>query len=107
MRSINKAAMINKDQGEVKVEFSGKNLTSYGGLGLFSRFSRKLGIEKVLDKIKINENGEGGYKTGRKIMSLIYGLICDLSRPSDTGVLKKDKVLQHACLLYTSDAADE
>jgi hypothetical protein len=94
MTSINKQAVINKNQGEVKVEFSGKNLTSYGGLGLFSRFSRKLGIEKILDKVKINENGEGGYKTGRKIMSLIYGLICDLSRPSDTAVLKKDKVLQ-------------
>jgi hypothetical protein len=94
MTSINKQAGINKNQSEVKVEFSAKNLTAYGGLGLFSRFNRKLGIEKVLDKIRINENGKGGYKTGRKIMTLIYGLIRDLARPSDTVVLKKDKVLQ-------------
>jgi len=52
MISINKPFGINKNQSEVKVEFSGKNLTAYGGLGLFSRFSHKLGIEKVMDKIK-------------------------------------------------------
>jgi hypothetical protein len=94
MTSIINREKINKNQAEVKVEFSGKNLTSYGGLGLFNKFIRKIGIEKILDKIRINENGEGGYKTGRKIVSLIYGLICDLARPSDTAVLKKDKVLQ-------------
>jgi hypothetical protein len=94
MTSINKPEKLNKNTTEVKVEFSGKNLTAYGGLGLFSKFIRKIGLEKGLDKIRINESGEGGYKTGRKITSLIYGLICDLARPSDTAVLKKDKVLQ-------------
>jgi hypothetical protein len=50
MTSINKQTKVNKTKTEVKVEFSGKNLTAYGGLGLFSKFSRKLGVEKTLDK---------------------------------------------------------
>jgi hypothetical protein len=94
MTSINKQAKINKTKAEVKVEFSAKNLTAYGGLGLFSKFSRKLGIEKVLDKIRINESCEGGYRAGRKMMSLIYGLVCGLERPADTAILKRDKAFQ-------------
>src|SRR5450759_4147313 len=94
MTSINKQAKVNKTKSEVKVEFSGKNLTPYGGLGLFSKFSRKLAIEKELDQIRINESGEGGCQAGRKMMSLIYGLVCGLERPADTAVLKQDKAFQ-------------
>ena len=94
MTSINKQAKAHKSKTEVKVEFSGKNLTPYGGLGLFSQFSRKLGVEKTLDKIRINENCEGGYQAGRKMMSLIYGLVCGLERPADTVVLKQDRAFQ-------------
>ena len=72
MNSINKEAKVNKSKSEVKVEFSGKNLTpyGYGGLGLFNKFSRKSGVETALDKIRINESCEGVYLTGRKMMSL-------------------------------------
>src|ERR1039458_9187414 len=94
MTSINKQAKVNKTKSEVKVEFSGKNLTPYGGLGLFSKFSRQLGVEKALDKIRINESCEGGYQGGRKMMSLIYGLVCGLERPADMTILKRDKVFQ-------------
>ena len=94
MISINKHTKVNKSKAEVKVEFAGKNLTAYGGLGLFSKFSRKLGVEKALDKIRINESCEVGYRGGRKMMSLIYGLVCGLERPADTIVLKQDKAFQ-------------
>jgi hypothetical protein len=95
MRSINKREKINKGTGEVKVEFSGKNMTSYGGLGLFRKFIQKLGIEKVLDNVNpdVYRDGTGGKKgVGKKVMSLIHGLVCGLERPSDTEVLKRDKV---------------
>jgi hypothetical protein len=94
MTSINKQAKVHKSTTEVKVEFSGKNLTPYGGLGLFNKFSRKLGVERVLDKIRINASCEGGYQAGRKMMSLIYGLVCGLERPADTAILKRDKAFQ-------------
>ena len=59
MTSINKQAKVNKTKSEVKVEFSDKNLTPCGGLGLFSKFSRKLGVEKALDKIRIKQGALG------------------------------------------------
>ena len=97
MESINKIRKVSKEKGEVKVGFSGKNITPYGGLGLFRNFIRKIGIEKVLDKVnppQTEEISQGGYSVGKKIMSLVYGLVCGLERPADTEVLQKDKVVQ-------------
>jgi len=95
MESINKHAKRNKDKPEVKVEFSAQNITPYGGIGLFRKFVRKLGVEKVLDKVNPPQVKEkiSGYSIGQKIASLVYGLVCGLERPSDTEVLKRDKVL--------------
>ena len=33
------------DKGKVETRFTGKNLTTVGGMGLFHRFARKLGVE--------------------------------------------------------------
>ncbi len=94
MKSINKQGEINKDKGEVKVEFSAKNITPYGGFGLFRKFVGKLGIEKVLNKVLDTNTEENKYPVGRKIMSLVHGLVCGLERPSDTELLQRDKVFQ-------------
>jgi Transposase DDE domain group 1 len=97
MRRINKRQKINKNQGEIEVEFSAKNITSFGGLGLLRKLVGKLDLERVLDRINpspADEIGPGGYTVGEKIMSLVYGLILDLERPADTAVLKRDKVFQ-------------
>jgi hypothetical protein len=97
MRSINKTEKINKDADRVAVEFSGKNVTPYGGLGLFYKFNKKLGVEGILDKVKpypVNEGDRPPKGVGKKIMSLVYGMACGLERPSDTEVLKRDKVAQ-------------
>ena len=97
MRSINEFGKVNKDASKVTVEFSAKNITAYGGLGLFNEFSRKLSIEKILDKVNpVRTDGVDGCSkgVGKKIMSLVYGMVCGLERPSDTEVLKRDKVAQ-------------
>jgi hypothetical protein len=93
VKSRNQEAGISKDKVKVKVEFSGRNMTPYGGFGLFGKFVRKLGVEKVLDKIA-TKAPEGKYTVGRKIMSVVHGLACGLERPSDTEVLQQDKVFQ-------------
>ena len=93
MKSINQRPEINKDKVKVKVEFSGRNITPYGGFGLFGKFVRKLGIEMVLDKVSTNTPGIK-YTVGQKIMSVVHGLACGLERPSDTEVLRQDKVFQ-------------
>ncbi len=99
MRSMNKREKINKARAEAKVEFSAKNITPYGGMGLFRKFIQKLRVEKVLDKVLSADTSECGYSAGEKIMSLVYGLVCGLERPSDTEVLKRDKVF-HTVIGY-------
>lgn len=97
MKRTNKRQKINKHQSEIKVDFSAKNISPFGGLGLFRKLVQKLGVEKALESInpsQANENGKGGYTVGEKVMSLIYGLVLDLERPADTEVLKRDKVFQ-------------
>ncbi len=93
MKGISRQPEINRNKVKVKVEFSGRNMTPYGGFGLFGKFVRKLGIQKVLDKVSTNAP-EGKYTVGQKIMSVVHGLACGLERPSDTEALRQDKVFQ-------------
>ncbi len=65
MESINKRQKIHKHQSEIKVDFSAKNITPFGGLGLFRKLVRKLGVEKVLERInpsQANKTVFGKYK---------------------------------------------
>ena len=97
METTNKRQKINKYHSEIEVDFSAKNITPFGGLGLFRKLVRKLGVEKALESINPSHAGEtskGRYTIGEKIMSLVYGLVLDLERPADTEVLKRDKVFQ-------------
>ena len=97
MKSITKARENHKDGGKIKVEFTAKNLTSFGGVGLFSRFIRKLEMQKVLDTVNPSQTEKisaSQYTVGEKILSQVYGLLCDLERPADTEVLQRDKVFQ-------------
>lgn len=90
-RISGKGDVVNKC--EVEARFAGKNLTTVGGIGLFHRFARKLGVEEVLEHaIELPRRGTK-YKTGRVLLSLIYALVLDLSRLSDTLLLRLDKVV--------------
>ena len=88
MRSIEETE--NTSKGGIKVEFTGRNITPFGGIGLFSKFVRKLRAKEALDKI----SGINTVNIGKKIVSIVYGFVCGLDRPSDTEVLQKDKVFQ-------------
>jgi hypothetical protein len=88
VKSIKKTEKINKDKGGVRVEFSAKNVTPFGGIGLFYTFIGKLGVKEAMGKICDISTSN----IGKKIVSIIYGFVCGLERPSDTEVLQKDKV---------------
>ena len=85
-----KSEAVNK--AEVEAQFGGKNLTIVGGIGLFHRFVRKLGVEEALEQGVGLPRREGKYKTGRVFLSLIYALALDLNRLSDTALLRLDRV---------------
>jgi len=82
------------DKSEVDAQFAGKNLTTVGGIGLFHRFARKLGVEEALEcGIQLpREGARCKYGTGRVLSSLVYALVLDLDRLSDTLLLRLDKV---------------
>jgi len=79
-------------KGEVDTQFGGKNLTVVGGIGLFHRFVRKLGVEEALEQGVEVPRREVKYKLGRVLLSLIYALALDLNRLSDTVLLRPDRV---------------
>jgi len=85
-----KGDIVNK--GEVEARFGGKNLTIVGGISLFHKFIRKLGVEEALEQGVELSRREGKYKTGRVLLSLIYALVLDMNRLSDTVLLRLDKV---------------
>ena len=90
-RIIAKGKIVNN--GEIEIRFTGKNMTSVGGIKLFHKFALKLGVEKVL-KQRINlPRKEGRYKTGRVPISLLYALVLALIRLSGTACLQADRFL--------------
>jgi hypothetical protein len=92
-----KLEKVDKNRKTIPVEFTAKNLTPFGGLGLFSQFVSKLKVEKKLNHIhpsQIETPNPGKYSVGEKIVDLMYGMICDLERPADMEILQKDEIVQ-------------
>jgi len=79
-------------KSEVAVQFTGKNLTSVGGIGLFHKFARQLGVEKALASRVELPRRVGKYTSARLLLSLVYAFVLDLTRLSDTLLLRQDKV---------------
>ncbi len=95
-KNISQKGQIHKQKVElVTEEFSGKNLTRFGGAGLIRRFLKSHGIEKALEeRVKVEGRRESKYSAGRMFVSLLYGVFLGYSRPSHMEVLSTDKVFQ-------------
>ena len=91
-RIADKGKVVN--DGEVEARFAAKNLTSIGGIKLFHKFTQKLGVEETLEQSVNLPRRDGKYKTGRVLVSLLYALVLDLNRLSDTALLHIDRVFQ-------------
>ena len=91
-RVMAKEKVVNN--GSVETRFAGKNLTSVGGMKLFHKFVQKLAVEEALEqRIKLPRR-ESNYKVGRMLVSLLYALVLELNRLSDTARLQADGVFQ-------------
>ncbi|MFQ5868070.1 MAG: IS1380 family transposase [bacterium] len=76
-------------------EFTGKNLTRFGGTGLIRRFLFRHKIEKRLqERVEIEGRRESKYSVSRMFVSLLYGIFFGYSRPSHMEVFSTDKVFQ-------------
>jgi hypothetical protein len=79
----------------IKEEFTGKNLTRFGGSGLIRRFFKRHDILKNLDsRINIKGRRKSRYSPGAVITSCLYGIFLGYSRPSHMALLTVDRIFQ-------------
>jgi Transposase DDE domain group 1 len=83
-----------QSQKDIRVEFTGKNLTKFGGIQLVRKFLRQLRVKKELESTVLIEKRESKFSVGGMLVCLLYAVILDLKRQSDTLILRLDRVFQ-------------
>lgn len=90
-----KGSAAQEDQGrKPREEFTGKNLTRFGGAGLVRRFFDKLHIVDHLAGLGTSKRREEDYSAMEVCLGMLYGLMMGIFRPGHMGELKLDKVFQ-------------
>ncbi|MGE5445715.1 MAG: IS1380 family transposase, partial [Ignavibacteriales bacterium] len=79
---------------DIRVEFTGKNLTKFGGIPILRKFLIRLGVKEGLESAIPIQKRKGKFPVGEMMVSLLYAVILDLKRQSDTLMLRLDKVFQ-------------
>lgn len=79
---------------DIRVEFTGKNLTKFGGIQLVRKFLRRLKVKEELESAVQIEKRDRKFSVGGMMVCLLYAVILDLKRQSDTLMLRLDKVFQ-------------
>jgi hypothetical protein len=77
-----------------RVEFTGKNLTKFGGIQLVRKFLRQLRVKEELEGAVLIEKRESKFSVAEILICLLYAVILDMNRQSDTLMLRLDKVFQ-------------
>jgi len=95
-KSISQKDQIDNQKVEtVTEEFTGKNLTRFGGAGLIRRFFQRHHIqEKIEQGVPVEGRRQCKYSVGTMLVSLLYGMFLGYPRPSQMEVLATDKVFQ-------------
>ena len=77
---------------DIRVEFTGENLTKFGRIQLVRKFLRQLKVKEELESAVPIEKRESKFSVGGMLVCLLYAVILDLKRQSDPLML--DKVFQ-------------
>jgi hypothetical protein len=83
-----------KSHSDIRVEFTGRNLTKFGGIQLVRKFLSRLKVEKEFESAVPFEKRKGKFSVAEMLVSLLYAVILDIRRQSDTLMLRLDKSLQ-------------
>ena len=90
-----KSACGKPEMAEVKEEFTGRNLTRFGGSGLIRGFFHGLKIRQRLERrVLVEGRRKSKYSVGTLLVSCLYGMFLGYSRPYQMKVLCGDKVFQ-------------
>ena len=77
----------------IKEEFSGKNLTRFGGSGLIRRFFKHHRIkEQIENRIKVQGRRKSKYSVGDMLTGCLYAMFLGYPRPGQMEVLNADRV---------------
>jgi hypothetical protein len=77
----------------IQEEFSGKNLTRFGGSGLIRRFIKRHRIkEQIENRVKVAGRRKSKYSVGNMLIGFIYAMFLGYPRPGQMGVLSTDSV---------------
>lgn len=95
-KSISQKDGIGNQKIEVVTEeFTGKNLTRFGGVGLIRRFFERHTIKEEIEKrVRLDSRRSSKYSVSAMFMSILYGVFLGYFRPSNMDVLKSDGVFQ-------------
>jgi len=74
--------------------FTGKNITRFGGAGLVRRLFDKLGLFNSMAVIGTEKRRKDDYSPAQMCLSMLYGLMMGVFRPSHMMELAADKVFQ-------------
>ncbi len=83
-----------KSHKDIRVEFTGRNLTKFAGIQLVRKFLRRLNVEKEFESAVPIEKRDSRFSVGGMLVCLLYAVILDMKRQSDTLMLRLDKVFQ-------------
>ncbi len=75
-------------------EFTGKNLTRFGGAGLVRRFFEKLHLDQYLKVVGIGKRRKDDYSPFEVCFSLLFAMMMGVFRPYHMKELRADKVFQ-------------
>lgn len=85
----------NKIINPVKEEFTGKNLTRFGGSGLIRRFIQRYRIKhQIENRIKVEGRRKSKYGIGDMLISCLYAMFLGYPRPGQMDILIADRVFQ-------------
>jgi hypothetical protein len=79
---------------DIRVEFTGRNLTKFGGIPLLRKFLIRFGVKEKLENAVTIEKRDSRFSVGGMLVCLLYAVILDMKRQSDTLMLRLDKVFQ-------------
>jgi hypothetical protein len=91
MSVAKKREKVNRLTG-MAVEFSGKNMTPFGGMAAFIEFTKRIKLEELLSKTVEMERRKCTYSVGNMILAMVYSLVLGLERIADSILLRTDNV---------------
>lgn len=85
----------NRHFNGIKEEFTGKNLTRFGGSGLIRKFFKRHRIkEKVDQRVRVEGRRKSKYSTGDVLVSCLYAMFLGYPRPGQMEILSTDRVFR-------------